>query len=87
MTQQPAPRRHRWGFKAVYPHKSERECLHGCGIVKVTHHQAEGGRDVHWTEFWRDGEKIEGEGTPACAPVQLLTLAGGMPAHTWRPDT
>jgi hypothetical protein len=30
------PRRHKWGEKTVFPHKRERECEHGCGIVKVT---------------------------------------------------
>lgn len=59
--------RHRWGEKiAITPHKTERECLNGCGIIKVTRHEFEGGREVHWTEFWRDLDKIEGDGTPMC---------------------
>ena len=61
--------RHRWGEKVVFPHKSERECRNGCGIVKVGRSESEGGRAVYWSEFWRDGEKIGCAGTPVCEPV------------------
>ena len=57
--------KHRCGDKlAISPHKTERECSNGCGIVKVTRHECEGGRDRHWIEFWRGLDRIEGEGTP-----------------------
>jgi hypothetical protein len=62
--------RHRWGDKVAFPNKSERECLNGCGTIKVTRHEFQGGRDLHWTEFWRGLDRIEGEGTPACEPIQ-----------------
>ena len=58
--------KHRWSDKTVFPHKTERECANGCGIVKVGRHETEGGRDRYWSEFWRDGERIEGNGTPPC---------------------
>ncbi len=47
--------KHRWGDKVYFPlaNKTERECR-SCGIVKVSRHEHEGGRDLHWTEFWRD---------------------------------
>lgn len=61
--------RHRWGERNVLPHKTERECLNGCGIVKVTRHEFEAGRDRYWTEFYRDLDRIECDGTPACEPV------------------
>ena len=62
--------RHRWGDKvAISPNKTERECLNRCGIVKVTRHESEGGREVHWTEFWRGLDRIQGEGTPVCEPA------------------
>ncbi|MFC0243659.1 MULTISPECIES: cytochrome C [Rhodopseudomonas] len=62
--------RHRWGEpKRFPPFKTERECLNGCGIVKVTRHESEGPRDIHWQEFWRDGEQIRSAGTPVCEPV------------------
>lgn len=54
--------RHSWGAPQRFPYKTERSCVNGCGIVKVTKH--EGVRP--WIEFWRDGERIEGEGTPPC---------------------
>jgi hypothetical protein len=60
--------RHRWGDKVVIsPNKTERECLNGCGIVKVTRHEFEGARDRHWPEFWRGLDRIECVGTPVCA--------------------
>jgi hypothetical protein len=59
--------RHRWGDKIpITPNKTECECQNGCGIVKVSRHECEGGRDVYWTEFWRGLDRIEGEGAPAC---------------------
>lgn len=68
--------RHRWGEKVDFwpaqaspAHKSERECLNGCGVVKTVWHQTEGGRDKHWTEFWRGLDRIEGTATPSCEPV------------------
>ena len=66
--------RHRWSGKTTFPNKSERYCLNGCGIVKVTHHEVEGGREVHWPEFWRGLDRIECEGTPACkGPAKAIS--------------
>lgn len=60
--------KHKWGDKADFPlaHKSERTCRNGCGITKVSRHEYEGGRAKDWTEFHRDGERIQCGGTPAC---------------------
>lgn len=67
--------RHRWPKlgdpqEQRFARKTERECLRGCGTIKITLHPE--GRDgrVHTIEFWRDGEKIEGAGTPICEPVE-----------------
>lgn len=61
--------RHRWGDKVVFPRKSERDCAN-CGLVKVSRREHLGGRDQYWTEYWRDGERVEGDGkVPACEPV------------------
>lgn len=67
--------KHRWGDKvAISPNKTERECCNGCGIVKVTRHETEGGRDLHWMEFWCGLERIEGDATPACTgPARAAT--------------
>ena len=54
--------RHSWGAPTRFLYKTERACINGCRIVKVTRHES----GEHWTEFYRDGEKIEGEGTPGC---------------------
>lgn len=67
--------RHRWADKVAFPNKTERECLNGCGIVKVTRHEFEGGRDLYWTEFWRGLDRIECAGAPACEPVGEGVLA------------
>jgi hypothetical protein len=60
--------RHRWGEKAVVVphHKSEQECVR-CGMVRASRHEFEGGRELHWKEFWRDLERIDKAGeTPPC---------------------
>lgn len=64
-------KRHRWGEKTVVSiYKSERECLNGCGIVKVTRHEPQNFRDLHWVEFWRGLDQINCDATPACEPVK-----------------
>jgi hypothetical protein len=62
--------RHRWSEKAVFPHKSERACLRGCGIVKVTRHEPDA-RPPHWVEYWRGLDKIDCVGAPVCEPVEV----------------
>lgn len=64
--------RHRWPKHGtiISPNKTERECLNGCGTVKVTRHESEGGRDRHWQEYWRGLDRFEGEGTPVCEPAK-----------------
>jgi len=60
---------HRWpklGNRMV--HKTERECLRGCRTIKVTLHPFGREGRVHGVEFWRDGERGEGKGTPVCEP-------------------
>ena len=62
--------KHRWPKEGtiISPHKTERECENGCGIVKVSRHETDGPREVHWIEFWRtdDMQRIKGQGTPKC---------------------
>jgi hypothetical protein len=50
--------RHKWSTPHKWPHKTERQCVR-CEMVKVTRHETEGGREIHWTEFWRDLERAE----------------------------
>ena len=59
---------HRWGDRVVFPHKTERDCVN-CGLVKVTRHETEGGRDIYWTEYWRNEEKLSVDRVPVCEPV------------------
>ena len=68
--------RHRWPKDAtiISPNKSERECLNGCGTIKVTRHEWEGGNFActHWTEFWRGLDRVDVEGrTPVCEPIEV----------------
>jgi hypothetical protein len=59
--------RHSWCDKnVVSAHKSERECRR-CGMVKVTRHEFDGRRELHWQEFWRDLDRVDdGGSTPPC---------------------
>jgi hypothetical protein len=58
---------HSWSQPNRLPHKTERECVR-CGIIRVTRHDA-GDTVIPWVEFWRDGERLDVRGTPACQPV------------------
>ena len=69
-------KRHRWADKTEFPlaNKSEQQCL-DCGIVKVSRHEIEGGREVHWKEFYRGLDRVYGldnKGTPACEPAEMV---------------
>ena len=58
--------RHRWGTPGRLQHKSERQCSR-CALVKVTRHEWENGRDLYWSEFWRDLDRVDKAGeTPVC---------------------
>lgn len=58
--------RHSWGEKVAFGnYKSETQCLR-CGLVKVSRHETEAGRGVHWKEYWRDEELISRDDLPAC---------------------
>lgn len=57
--------RHKWDGKVRFEHKTEQQCTR-CEMVKATFHQWEPAGDVYWTEFWRDGEKVEHAATPPC---------------------
>nr|WP_050781011.1 hypothetical protein [Bradyrhizobium sp. ORS 278] len=75
--------RHRWGDKVRFPHKSERQCAR-CEMVKVGRHEGQGGRDLYWTEFWRDEERIDDGGrTPPCDARCEQVKATGEP---WTPE-
>jgi hypothetical protein len=64
-------KRHRWGEKQVFAHKTEQQCK-DCGVVKVSRHESEGGHGVYWTEFWRGLDQIVCDGAPACEPVDAM---------------
>ena len=53
--------RHSWSDPERHPHETYRECRQ-CKMMKVTHHEG----DRHWTEFYKDGERIPGTATPSC---------------------
>lgn len=61
--------KHRWGDAVPFQYKTERTCLNGCGITKVTHHQNQGAQDYYWNEYWRGEDKIPGGARPTCIPV------------------
>lgn len=58
----------RWIKEILTPNKTERECLNGCGTIKVTHHQHEGGRNVEWTSYFRGLDEFAR--APVCEPAQ-----------------
>lgn len=62
--------RHEWGQPERFAHKTERQCLK-CGLLKVTRHEAEGPRDVHWTEWWQGLDEIASRTTPSCREITV----------------
>jgi hypothetical protein len=65
-----AMKRHRWGDKVlITPNKSECECRNGCGIVKASRNESEGGRPIYWTEYWRGLDRIAIDHAPVCEMV------------------
>jgi hypothetical protein len=42
-----------------------------CGLLKISRHEWAGTRMDHWTEFWRGTERVPGDGTPVCEPVEV----------------
>lgn len=61
---------HAWQESSREPHRTVRVCTR-CELIKVTRHETEAGRDVHWTEFWRGTERIEGERMPKCERAEV----------------
>ncbi len=57
--------RHSWGQPSRFPHKTERVCAR-CDLCKVTRHEP----FRSWIEWWRDGERIKADRTPACVAVE-----------------
>jgi hypothetical protein len=56
--------RHRWGDPVRSFERTNRECLNGCGIFRVTRHDGDG---RPWVEFWRDESRVDIDGkTPPC---------------------
>ena len=63
--------RHRWGVKARFEHKTEQECGR-CGIVKVSRNEWQAGRNLYWTEYWRNLERIDTNSrAPRCADTEV----------------
>jgi hypothetical protein len=59
--------RHRWGDKVRFEHKTEQQCAR-CEVVRVTRHEWERGREIFWTEFWRNLDRVDDASgkTPPC---------------------
>ncbi|MTW19361.1 hypothetical protein GJ689_24525 [Rhodoplanes serenus] len=55
--------RHSWDWPHRDVYATNRACRN-CGIIKVTRHEP---GLIPWTEFWRDGARVEAVGrTPPC---------------------
>jgi len=54
--------RHRWSDPYRTEHETNRSCIK-CGLIRVTRHEP---GHLPWSEWWRDGLKVEATATPAC---------------------
>lgn len=76
--------RHRWGEKKRFPlaNKSERECAR-CHMAQINRREYPGGREIFWTEYWRDGERVavaSGKTPPCDARVETAQQSSQVPA-------
>lgn len=62
--------KHKWFENSRTAHITVRICER-CTMRKISRHEFEGGRAVHWPEFFRGTERIQCDGTPACEPVEV----------------
>lgn len=65
-------KRHSWSDRYPFDtHHTFRRCWN-CGLMRITRHESEGGRDVHWVEWRRvGGVNFRSERTPACEAVEV----------------
>lgn len=72
--------RHKWGERnEISPQRTEYPCRR-CGALKVSRHEFEGGRELHWKEFWRAGVRLDRDGlTPPCDAALEAPAEGGSP--------
>lgn len=64
-------KKHYWSDRcALDEHHTFRRCW-DCGLMKITRHESDGGRDVHWIEWRKNGERIASDSTPACEPTEV----------------
>ena len=62
--------KHKWFENSRNAHTTVRVCER-CDLRKLSRHEMENGRMVHWQEFWRGTERLECEATPPCEPVEV----------------
>lgn len=73
--------RHKWGERnEISPQRTEYPCSR-CGALKISRHEFEGGRELHWKEFWRGGVRLDqGGATPRCdAALEAGSVAAQLP--------
>jgi hypothetical protein len=61
--------KHRWDENARDENRTVRVCRN-CGMFKITRHEHEAGRPVHWQEFWRGTDRVTHDATPPCEPAE-----------------
>jgi hypothetical protein len=57
-------KRHTWTEKVRPDHHNTFQRCWDCGLMKIGRHENE----RHWTEYRRNGERINCDRTPACEP-------------------
>jgi hypothetical protein len=62
---------HKWFENSRTHHTTVRICER-CEIRKLSRHETENGKMIHWTEFYRGSERILCEATPKCEPQEVM---------------
>ena len=61
-------KRHTWSEKNRPDEHHTRQVCWDCELVKLTRHE----NGLHWTEWWRGGERIQAERTPGCEVGEVV---------------
>lgn len=62
--------KHKWFENSRNEHVTVRICER-CAMRKISRHEFEGGKPMHWVEFYRGSARVQCDGTPACEPARV----------------
>ena len=62
--------KHKWSLNSRTHDRTVRICER-CGMRRISRHEMEGGRMLHWVEFYKGTERVKHHATPICEHVEV----------------